>query len=367
MSADIHEVRYCIIGAGIAGLSLAGALRDRDQAVAVIEKNTIAAGASGTPGGLVNPATGRRATKAWRAEECYKAILNNLEEIQDHSKHQFFRKNGVLRPALTEKMARKMREQFNKTRWPEHWCQWQSVNEIKERHPGINCVEGGLWIPVGMTVDAGAYLQALANYLRSGEVHILTGTIPEIKHNSHWNIRTGSTNVKAAHLIFATGYETTSHSYWKDLPLHPVKGQVACFEADEELLSFSHSVSSLGYIARTDGSGRFIQGSTYEHDFDHTEPDEDGEEYLRNRLRRTLPELAENVRLISQWAGVRASTPDKKPVLGQHKNIPNLHVFTGLGSKGLLYGKYLADHYADHLLDGTPVYKTVSVERFYRG
>src|SRR5699024_4776467 len=118
---------------------------------------------------------------------------------------------------------------------------------------------------------------------------------PEIGHrSSHWAVQAGHKSIKAEHLIFATGYETISQSYWKDLPLHPIKGQVACFEADEELLSFSHSISSLGYIARTNGSSHFIQGSTYEHDFDHTAPDEYGAEYLRNRLQRTLPELAEN-------------------------------------------------------------------------
>lgn len=365
MAAGEYKVQYCIIGAGIAGLSLADTLRDRGRSVAVVEKRGIASGASGTQGGLVNPATGYRGTKAWKAEACYQAVLKNLEKIQRHSESRFFRQNGVLRPALTDKMARVMRKQFDKTPWQEGWCRWLSPEEIKERHPGINCVGGGLWVPVGMTVDVAEYLHTLAHYLTSRDVPILTGATPAIQHASHWNIQAGSAGVTAEHLVFATGYETASHSYWKNLPLHPVKGQVACFEADEELLSFPHSVSSLGYIARSGKPNRFVQGSTYEHHFGHTAPDEYGAEYLRNRLRRTLPQLAEKARLISQWSGVRASTPNKKPVLGRHKDIPNLHVFTGLGSKGLLYGKYLAEHYADHLLEGVPVYKSVSVERFY--
>lgn len=366
MQKTDYDVQYCIIGAGIAGLSLADVLSEQNTDVAVVEKDTIASGASGTPGGLVNPATGRRATKAWRAEDCYKAIRKNLEKVQRHAEKPFFRNNGVLRPAVTEKMARKMRKQLDKTSWPDGWCTWLDEDKIREKHPGIKCVEGGLWLPIGLTVHVGRYLQALADHLTSRDVPVLTGNVPEIlMTNGGWTITCGSVTVKAEQLIFATGYETTSISWWNDLPLHPVKGQVACFTADKDLLSFEHSLSSLGYIARLDDSLEFIQGSTYEHDFEHTDPDESGEEYLRNRLRRTLPELADKARLKYQWAGVRASTPNRKPILGRHREIDSLHVFTGLGSKGLLYGKFLAEHYADHLLDGTPIYKAISIDRIY--
>jgi len=81
-------------------------------------------------------------------------------------------------------------------------------------------------------------------------------------------------------------------------------------------------------------------------------------------MAKTLPELAERARLIDQWAGVRVTTPDKKPVLGRHPEINNLHIFTALGSKGLMYGKLLAEHYADHLKHGTEVYSEIALHRF---
>lgn len=357
---------YLILGAGIAGLSLADSLQEQGCSVCVIEKKNIASGASGTPLGMINPATGRRATKTWKAEKCYSAILESLKKASSYSDRTFYRVNGVLRPALTAKIARKMRKQFRKTSWPDGWCRWLSENEIKEKHPGITCVDGGLWIPIGATVDVAGYLEATAEYLADREIPIITEADEyELRQgNDSWEIDLPGRSVRSERLVFATGYKTIKHPWWKDLPLHPIKGQIAVFKPEKEL-AFRHSISSLGYIARLKAS-EFAQGSTYEHEFDSLDPDEYGEEYLRNRLKRTLPDLEKRSVLIDQWAGVRISTPNRKPVLGRHKTIDNLYIFTALGSKGLMYGKFLADHFTGHLLQGKPLFESVSIERFYK-
>lgn len=357
---------YCILGAGLAGLSLADSLKRQDLGVCVIEKESVGSGASGTPGGLVNPATGRRATKSWKAEACYEAIAENLQKVSEYSETPFFRNNGVLRPAITPKMAAKMHERYEETEWSEGWCHWMSEQEIKEKHPGINCVEGGLWLPVGITVDVGRYLQAYGSYLEDEGVHIITGFEPEpVNLSTGWEIKQGNHHIWAEHLVYATGYGTLSVDYWKEIDFHPIKGQVATFQTSSDKLGFDHSISSLGYIANLDGgeTDTFIQGSTYEHDFENTRPSTFGKNYLKKRLHRTLPELEEHSEIIEQWAGVRVSTPNRKPVLGRHPEFHNLHLFAGLGSKGLLYGKFLADHYVDYLLNGTDLFGEISIQR----
>lgn len=356
---------FCILGAGLAGLSLADALGDSNLSSIVIDKNAIASGASGTPGGLVNPATGRRAKKSWKAEKCYRSIAANLEKVQSSTGNEFFLNNGLLRPALLEKMARKMKKQYETTIWPDGWCQWKSEEEIKEIHPGINCVEGGLWLPIGLTVDVGKYMKAYARYLQNQGIEILPKRKPDnIRREKNWIIELDNTTVQAKHLVFATGQHTTESAFWNWLPINLIKGQVAKFKLRNSALSFTHSISSLGYIARLDEKDTFIQGSTYEHDFEHLNPDAGGEEYLRKRMRRTLPQLEEQSTVVEQWAGVRTSTPNYKPILGQHPVHENLHVYTGLGSKGLLYSKFLAEHYVNHFVNGTELYPEIDITRF---
>jgi glycine/D-amino acid oxidase-like deaminating enzyme len=360
-----HQTDYCILGAGIAGLSLADALADHDISCIVVEKNAVGSGASGTPGGLVNPATGRRAKKVWKAERCYEAIAANLEKIQSHSDTSFYWNNGLLRPALLDKMARKMRDQYEATTWPNGWCQWKSKEEILEIHPGIKCVGGGLWLPIGLTVDIGSYIKSYADYLEDAGIEIICGESPyPISEDDYWILELNQISIKADQLVFATGHSIATSPFWDWIPLELIKGQVAKFKKERSSLSFSHSISSLGYIANLDEKDSFIQGSTYEHDFTHLNPDAEGESYLRKRLRRTLPQIEEQSKLIDQWAGVRTSTPNYKPILGVHPAYSNLHLFSGLGSKGLLYGKFLAEHYANHLIKSTPLYPEIDINRF---
>jgi glycine/D-amino acid oxidase-like deaminating enzyme len=356
---------FCILGAGIAGLSLADAFAEQDFSIIVLEKDDIAFGASGTPGGLVNPATGRQGKKTWKAEVCYAAICRNLEKVQKFSSRPFYKKNGLLRPALSNKMARKMHREFDQTAWPNGWCYWQTEQQIKKHHPGINCVKGGLWLPIALTVDVKAYLKAYAQFLQAAGVEIQTHAKANYhRENGYWIIHTSNMHFRSKNLIFATGFSTIDHLFWNFLPLEGVKGQIAAFKATKSLLTFKHSISSMGYIARLDKTNGFIQGSTYEHNFDDLGTDEEGAKYLRSRTQKVLPELAQHAKLVKQWAGARVNTPDRKPVIGAHHKMKSLHVFTGLGSKGLMYGKFLANHYAKHLKSGSFVFPEVSIKRF---
>ncbi len=360
-----HQTDFCILGAGLAGLSLADTLSEHDFSTVIVDKSSIAAGASGTPGGLVNPATGRRAKKTWKAEQCYEAISANLAKIQSTTDDQFYINNGLLRPALMEKMARKMKEQHEQTTWPDGWCEWKSEDEIKEVHPGITCVNGGLWLPIGLSVEVGQYLHAYSEYLKkSGTVFFLNQDPVYINPDDYRKVELQDTTIEAQHLVFATGHTIATSPYWDWIPVNLIKGQVAKFKTSENSLSFDHSISSLGYIARLGDRQTFVQGSTYEHDFKHLNPDKQAEEYLRKRLRRTLPTLEEKVTTIDQWAGIRTSTPNYKPILGRHPVHEHMHLFSGLGSKGLLFGKFLAEHYVHHLVHNTGLYPEIDIARF---
>lgn len=354
---------FCVLGAGIAGLSIAGELLSRGVTVCLLDTGDIASGASGTPLGMVNPATGRFGTPVWNADSCLTSIVADLEHIQEQTPVQFYRKTGILRPAQDKKMASRMKENAHPNNWPEGWCKWLEKDEIYSINPDLNCVGGGMWLPKGLTVNVELYLRSKANHLKQKGLKLFTNADYSVNYDeAPFNVSLMNKELYAEHLIYATGSETKALEPWNYLPLHQIKGQLAVFESTKAG-DFDYSISALGYIASISKT-EFIAGSTYEHNFDYTEPDKEGFDYLTQRLGKVYPPLFKDAVLIDQWAGVRASTPNRKPIIGSHSKLKQIHVFTGLGSKGLIYGNYLSSLLSNYILDGTSLPDEVSIARF---
>ncbi|HVU26020.1 MAG TPA: FAD-dependent oxidoreductase [Opitutus sp.] len=68
-----------------------------------------------------------------------------------------------------------------------------------------------------------------------------------------------------------------------------------------------------------------------------------------------------------QDAGVRMYVADKKPVAGRHPADARLGVLSGLGGKGALFAPPVARMWVEHLLHGTPFDREVDVARMWRG
>jgi glycine/D-amino acid oxidase-like deaminating enzyme len=340
-------------------------LLDRDYSVLVIDNKAVAGGASGAIAGMINPATGRRATKVWRVEQSYPTIRTLLDRVQQYTSTRLYESTGVLRPAQTDEMYEQMLAQYEKTDWPDNWVSWLDTDQMERKHPGIHCIKGGLWISVGLMVRMPSFLQAMHTLITThdyGELYI----DPHLERsyvNGRWIIKSRhlSNKIYADHVIDTKGFGAVTDRDWDWLPLHPVKGQLLHLVSPDPL-PFTHSISSLGYMARY-SDHELIVGSTYEHHFTDTEPTIDARPKLFEKVERTLPKLAPKLSIRQQWSGVRISSPQHKPILGNHPKHPSLSTMIALGSKGLLYCKYGAELLVDHILDGTPIPNTVSIQR----
>ncbi|MEX2455933.1 MAG: FAD-binding oxidoreductase [Balneolaceae bacterium] len=359
---------FIILGAGLAGLMVADELTSRDKKVTLIDINQLGSGASFAPLVLINPATGRRAKMAWKAEECIHAVTEVLERIRDQSKSEFFIKNGVLRPALIEKMSKDFKRSPDKYDWSSaDWIQWSEKEELENRFPYLSNTFGGLTISEGFTINTRIFLNDLYKQLiQKGLMSYFNQTysINTDEEGNH-QIRLENGNcIQTEHIIFAVGAGISNFDEWSYLPLERVKGQTLTVEFDKPL-PLTHSISSMGYFAYDPKvPNRLVVGSTYEHDFDYEKPDEKGKETLLKKLDKTLPGLSSAISKISQWSGVRVTTQDHQPIIGTHYSQKHLHIITGLGSKGIIYSKYLSKELCDHLLDQTPISPEVNADRF---
>lgn len=346
-------------------MSLAGSLSGKGLRVLVIEKETVGSGASGTPVGLVNPATGRKANLSWEAEKCYPSISENLHRIQEESIQPFFSRSGVLRPAIDDETYTHFRQAYERDDWPYGWCSWMSANEVRRANPYLVQTQGGLWIHAGLSVNAHQYLNAYAEVLKRRGVVIHTNQEYQlIRDSQHWKIASNGTgNFKTGSVVFANGPAVIKSHYWSDIHIHPVKGQISQYRSAEEI-KWDIPIAAFGYFARS-GEKEFVTGGTYEHEFTDEGNDKKGIRILEDKLRRTMPSLLEKSTLTSQWSGVRASTPNRLPIIGPHQHEPNLHIFAGLGSKGLLYSHHTAKLLSDFLVDGNRLPQEITSARFF--
>lgn len=365
MAGTIH-VDAIILGAGIAGLSCADSFQQKGQTCVVIDTKQPGIGTSGSPGMLVNPATGRRAKKSWKAKECYGLITDLLERVQDVTDQPFYQKNGVVRPALTKKLADNFESSPEKYDWPVGWIEWLPKEKFSERFPIFKQHFGGLFVKKAMTVKGSIFMKAFGEYLAKRNVITVFDSEYEIRQDRRkWIAEMDEGSIYQSGIVIdATGYNQVQKNDWDLLNLHPVKGQTATFSFDKPL-PLQSSISSLGYMAfMTNEPNQITIGSTYEHDFDHIKTDDDGLEYLKNKFDKTLPGWRQKSHSVEQWSGVRVTVQDRKPVIGTHPKKEGLYIIGALGSKGLLMGRFLAEILTEHILNGKEVDDLISLDLF---
>lgn len=369
MSKSIPKsIDFTIVGAGIAGLSAADELLQRNKSVTIIDKAFPGSGSSGAPLVLINPATGRRAKMVYRAEESLESITDLLLRVQAFSGQAFYEHNRVLRPALDKDLAKDFRRSPDKYSWPDpSWIQWMVKGDFSSAYKYFGETHGGLIVKPGYTVNAPLYLELLTKYLVSEGLKTqfeTEVTISEYSNNGYRvNLPDGS-SYRTEHVIYATGSSIKNNPEWRFLPFKATKGQLLDLTFKSPL-PLQESVSSMGYVAFLPLSpNRLVVGSTYEHSYDSLRPDETGKQHLYDKLNRTLPGLSDLPHSVLMWSGERVSMKDHKPAVGEHPHRKNIYLLGALGSKGMIHGRYLAKKLADFILDKAPIDDEVNLNRF---
>ena len=52
-------------------------------------------------------------------------------------------------------------------------------------------------------------------------------------------------------------------------------------------------------------------------------------------------------------------------MLGTHPEHKNVHIFNGLGTKGVTLGPYFSEKFMDYLFQGEKLPKEVNIERYF--
>ncbi|PRY10440.1 glycine/D-amino acid oxidase-like deaminating enzyme [Pontibacter ummariensis] len=344
---------FIVVGHGLAGAILSYTLRQQGQRVLVIDEPR-ASGASRVAAGLLNPIAGKRFAKSWLADTFIPAADALYDELEAHFGRQLFVHKPIYKifSSIEEQntwMAKSAGQEWNDYIQATYT---QSLNQ-----PTVQDPFGGIMIGRGGYLQVAQMLDLLtAELLEQGlllperfEADALQLTEQGVRYKE----------VAASQLVFCEGFQVINNPYFKWLPIQPTKGEVLEVQTQDNFnpeCIYNKAV----YVVPVE-EGRFKIGATYDWRHPNEQPSEQGEQELKERFRQIT---SQGFHVVNHWAGIRPAVRDRRPLVGRHPQHPQLSVFNGMGSKGVLMAPFLAKQLAAALTGHGEVMPDVHVSRY---
>ena len=352
-----------IIGAGIAGASVAYALTHKNQKVLVLDKNGIASGGSGAAGAFVSPKIGKGGMLQGLTNEAFEYAKEFYLSVCP----QYFHQTGVVRLPKDEADA----QQF--AQYAKH-NQNVYENYTKEtlQALGINAEFDGFCFPEAGDCDAKAVCAFLLDGIEVVQYEVTTLT----RENDVWSVG----EFKAKNVVLATGFE----SNLADMRYMGIKGTWGTrgdFASDLKLGVSMHQSMSVG----ANVGGIIKLGATHEKEVKESVPCQEKQALSLKEKASMLIDVSD-LELKAVFCGMRAGSRDYFPLLGRVIDVSkmlddtpmvargvtaplhyreNLYVGKGLGGRGFVFAPLMAKWLAEYIVEGKEVDTRVCADRLF--
>ena len=292
-------MRCAVIGCGLAGLGAATALKRQGAKVHLFDKAAIGAGASGIASGLLHSYVGKKGVRSKFAEKALKKSFALIDLAEETLGRKVALRNGILRM---------------------NWEPPEMYSDLKKEGDHI-------MITSGATVFMKSYLEGL--YQALGDCKLSVGELVDEE--------------KFDQVLYSIG---GGFKTWDLEGVQFVKGQILTCKAKEKC---ERSIIGSGHISPLEDENLVQIGSTYEYHAPDNEPNlEVAKKNLKKRVETFLPPL-DTWEIKECQAGVRVR--QKETYLPLIKRVDEKRViFTGLGSRGILYHAMYGEMAAKEIL-----------------
>lgn len=379
-----------VVGAGLAGCTIAAALAQRGIQVTVLEEKQLAGGGSGNGQGILYTRLSSRHSALTDfsiqsfcfAHNFYRHLFEDKRLVEridgalcgNFSQSQQDQEMAVLSQALSE--TPELAQVLNA--------------ELASEKLGVTQHRGGYWYPKSGWLRPGSVCRELIDHPNITLLEQL-GSVTLHSKEARWQATVGARNIAEAECaIIATGTAANKQAHASWLPLQAIRGQTTDLSGDVVPAGLKAGFCHTGYIAPTRDNQHCI-GATFDLKDDCQALRR--EDHIRNlqALATAIPNWrkqleALDVDTLSGRVSYRCATPDYLPIVGPVPNydsflqtyaalrknakqsipargnyMPGLFVTTGHGSRGLsstpLTAQILASQICGEL---TPVSKELS-------
>lgn len=341
---------YLIIGSGLAGIAFAETALNNDKSVLVLDNDS--QNSSSVAAGLYNPVILKRFSKLQDAAEQLQALRVFYHRIEPKIQQKVYFPKPVLRKFFS---VEEQNNWFTASDKP-GLSDFLSTELIHTQYPGIDAPFGfGEVLQTGY-VDTSKFIQAYRSFLaQNGHFHPSDFAYDQLKIQDGFVSYGG---IQARHIIFAEGFGIRANPYFNNLPLAGTKGELLIVRAPG--LQIDVIVKGNVFVLPL-GNDLFKIGATYNWEDKTNISTESGKKELIEKADEILNCGYE---IVSHLAGIRPTVKDRKPLLGTHSQYKNLHVFNGLGTRGVMLAPYMAQILFDSIELKKEIPRELNITRF---
>ena len=349
-----HAGHAVIIGAGIAGCSLAHALTQRGLQVTLIERaDGIAQAASGNPAGLLMPKlTADQSLSSRYYTEAYRYTLDLLARLAAAGHRPRWEATGVLQLGFHE-TVRRSHAQVARRALPAAFARVVDAAEATGL-AGHEMPEGGLWFSQGGWIDPRSFCQSLLATCPDDRLRLIRRreALHLVRDDGQWSVRDaeGVEIARGPTLAICSGADTPALLPDIAADLVAVRGQVTQLPATAGTDRLRCVLCYKGYLTPAIAGGHVL-GATYDRaDTALAVRPEDHRDNLE-RLQRLFPGWWPDIEADSLpgRAALRSTTPDRLPLAGAVSNPERLQQDYGDLWKGRKPDRYPSATYLEGL------------------
>ena len=344
---------FLIIGQGLAGSLLAWELIQRGCKVLIIDNGQ--ENASQVAAGLINPITGMRFVKSTDVATQLPAAKACYSRLADFFQQTFFIEKPMLRLLHNDNELSNARKRLNNADYQTYLGDIQSPSNNIDNLPS----------PFGFLEQKQTGYLSTRPLLSCLQAFFIAQDSYRQVDFDYRDIRLQPTlrwqDLAPKQIIFCEGYLAAKNPWFSYLPFQAVKGEILTLghlsELPDKILNYGNWLIPIN-------AGQIRVGATFDRENIDTRTTEQGKLSLLKALNQVVPGLIHTT-LISQQANIRPCTLDRQPFIGRHPTHKQLAIFNGFGAKGSLQIPYHSRHFAEALLNGTPLPKSCTIARHY--
>jgi glycine/D-amino acid oxidase-like deaminating enzyme len=341
-------MKILLVGGGIAGLTTAIQLIERKISFTLIDQGNN--NSSQVAAGMINPIVFRRTTKSWRVDEFLPYLISFYQKIEKETNQSFFHPLN-LRRIFSSKQERE--EWIKKLKTLDYQKYLEELTPEDDGYNLVNTIFGTGRVKQCYWVNSELFMQNCSAFIKAKNKVIQE----KFDHNNYDPLLKYYRGEYYDKVIFCEGSNVTNNPLFTYLDIRPTKGQLLTISTSD--IPEKESLNRKCFVLPI-GKGEFKIGSTYEWNATDVLPTAEGKNSILENfqiLTKNSPEVKEHL------AGIRPTTFDRRPFLGEHQKFKDNFIFNGLGTKGYMISPLLSKELVDHIFDGKELHAEVLLER----